>query len=182
MNNKRLSQVEDIAIDVLRKNDCLELPIDVFCIARKEGINTVEHEFGEDIYGILVLKDSKYTIGYSKNNVPVRQRFTIAHELGHYFLGHNKDGLKIDTLSKNYSSVATVFLRSNESSSGEILQEREANAFAAALLMPQSLLIKKFEESRFNFDINKLAEDFNVSTQAMAYRLSNLGLLDNVPF
>jgi Zn-dependent peptidase ImmA (M78 family) len=182
MNFKRFSYIENIAKNILTECDCFELPINVNKLVEKQGINLVEHEFGEDIYGVLVIKDGKYTIGFNKNNHPVRQRFTIAHELGHYILGHNKDGVNIDTLTRNYHSVQTVFFRNNDSSTGEYMQEREANAFAAALLMPQDLLVEKLEKCRFNFDMDILAKEFGVSTQAMAYRLSNLGLLDSVPF
>lgn len=65
---------------------------------------------------------------------------------------------------------------------GEIKQEREANAFAAALLMPKNMVLR--EVQKFHFDlagedenmIKKLADKFEVSTQAMTYRIANLNL------
>src|SRR5574343_470703 len=75
-----------------------------------------------------------------------------------------------------------VMFRDEMSSTGEIKQEREANAFAAALLMPKSLLIREIQKLPFDLadeDENvvvKLAQKFEVSTQAMAFRMANLGL------
>lgn len=181
MNSKRFAFIESIAKNILIECGCYELPVDVKKVVEKQGINLVEHEFGDDIYGVLVIKDGKYTIGYDKHNSSVRQRFTIAHELGHYVLRHNKNGVNIDTLTKKYQSLQTVFFRNSDSSTGEFIQEREANSFAAALLMPQDLLIDKLESCKYNFDIETLSTEFGVSSQAMAYRLSNLGLLDSIP-
>lgn len=172
-----------MAKQLLNDCGCDELPVNLEKIADYKKIKLVKHDFGEDVYGVLIMKDGKYTIGYEKNNSPVRQRFTIAHELGHFILGHNKDGVNIDTITKNYQSLPTVLFRNNDSSTGEFIQEREANAFAAALLMPQDLLIEKFESRRFSrdFSMEGFAKEFNVSTQAMAYRLDKLGLLDKMP-
>ena len=50
-----------------------------------------------------------------------------------------------------------------------------ANAFAAELLMPEDMVIKKIKE--FGFDIQRLAVYFKVSIPAMFYRLTNLGFL-----
>jgi len=67
--------------------------------------------------------------------------------------------------------------RNNASATGEIHKEREANAFAAALLMPKDLVANVIEKFKFNGDemVKHLASEFNVSDQAMSFRLSNLG-------
>ena len=71
--------------------------------------------------------------------------------------------------------------RDNTSSTGEYLKEREANSFAAALLMPRKSVEEKAAE--YNTEIAEdliyaLARDFNVSNQAMQIRLANLGIVD----
>lgn len=64
----------------------------------------------------------------------------------------------------------------------EVQQENEANAFAAALLMPKHLIEKElFKEEYLNLKevdvINRLAETFKVSNTAMTFRMTNLNLL-----
>jgi Zn-dependent peptidase ImmA (M78 family) len=97
----------------------------------------------------------------------VRRRFTIAHELGHLFMGHLEGG-----------QVAI-----DESLNERAPQEREANAFAAGLLMPKKgvlgaveRLMKRLDENDPVGHIVWLADSFGVSEEAAAYRMLNLGL------
>ena len=104
---------------------------------------------------------------------PKRQRFSIAHELGHY-LPHREDG----TVFVDRSSV---FFRDRASSSGIRCQEVDANAFAAELLMPEGDLeaqlngrpIDAFDE----VSVRRLAARFGVSAQALTIRLTRLDLV-----
>ncbi|NKB78045.1 MAG: ImmA/IrrE family metallo-endopeptidase [Gammaproteobacteria bacterium] len=98
---------------------------------------------------------------YNSSEPLLRQNFTIAHELGHYALGHGKSFR--DPVS-NFSS------RGNE------FKEIQANDFAAQLLMPKSQVLGYIRE-RGIVDIGKLADIFKVSQVAMKYRLKNLGVL-----
>jgi Zn-dependent peptidase ImmA (M78 family) len=129
----------------------------------------------ESISGALIVQNGNKTIGIKKFESDERIRFTIAHELGHYFLNHGiKDGIKLDTY--------TLF-RNDNSSTGEKIEEIQANAFAAALLMPSEYLVKEFEEEVTNtFDdlkiIQSLATKFKVSQISMSYRLNRLQLLE----
>ena len=75
--------------------------------------------------------------------------------------------------------MSTALFRNSDSSTGEILQEREANAFAAALLMPKYLVKEEIEDLNLSFDqddksVEQLAKKFKVSSQSMMFRLSNL--------
>lgn len=123
------------------------------------------------------MNEGEPLIGYNQTESEVRQRFTIAHELGHLFLHNNGvlDGVYVDR-----SAEYTIEFRNEVSSSGEVRKEREANAFAAALLMPKSLLLEEIEQHHLNLadddSLIVLAKKFNVSVSAMAYRLLNLGL------
>ena len=112
-------------------------------------------------------------IGYNRSHVPVRQRFTIAHEIGHYVLHRKSGDLFIDRHHK-------VFARDKSSSRGEDEKEVEANAFAAALLMPEELVEEELDRIGFDLgdeaDVRELANKFNVSTQSMLFRLTNLGV------
>lgn len=98
-----------------------------------------------------------------------RRRFTIAHELGHWQLhGEAK------------AHARGVFCRSGEVGGGAELRtarriEAEANRFAAALLMPASLVEREAIEWKFN--VHVLARRFDVSLPAMQLRLTTLDLL-----
>ncbi|HEY4248477.1 MAG TPA: ImmA/IrrE family metallo-endopeptidase [Lacunisphaera sp.] len=106
------------------------------------------------------------------NHSEARQRFTIAHELGHFFL-HAGDPVFVDQ--------SFVMMRDTASSEGEKVEEREANLFAAELLMPAKLIVKEVEDMD-DIDIvddgkiGRLADKFGVSVQAMSFRLANLGV------
>lgn len=110
---------------------------------------------------IECVADNDYLITVNANHHENRQRFTIAHELGHYFLRH---GNKHDTFETMYRD-------------GHLnAEEMEANTFAAELLMPSNAIKHcVFEENMTN--IETLAEKFWVSNQAMLIRLNHLGLI-----
>jgi Zn-dependent peptidase ImmA (M78 family)/transcriptional regulator with XRE-family HTH domain len=102
----------------------------------------------------------------------VRRRFTIAHELGHLALAHLHGGdVVVD-----------------ETVRGRSPREREANAFAAGLLMPEEGVIGSWQRLQRRLGersspvdwIVWLAASYGVSDQAAAYRLVNLGRIQAV--
>lgn len=97
----------------------------------------------------------------ARSEPPVRQRFTIAHELGHHFFDHG-DNFRDTNQTFNVYNHAPV--------------EVEANAFAAALLMPYRYVWADFTNGRAR-DVRALAERYGVSQVAMMYRLKNLGIV-----
>lgn len=181
MNRKRQKQIEDTAKDILIRTGSYNAPVDVIQVVGKLGVSLEGYDFGDDVSGVYINEGSKTIIGFNNTNGEKRQRFTIAHELGHSVLGHKRDGLFVDNPSKYF----TILFRDNDSSTGEYLQEREANAFAAALLMPKELIenaIREYysaddfpKDEEFNL-IEKLCKKFNVSSQAMSFRLTNLDM------
>ena len=107
---------------------------------------------------ISVNSQNDFTIYLSKATSHKRDVFTIAHELGHYFL-HSKRG-EIKITANRSGSIDDA--------------EKEANSFAAAFLMPEEKLKKLFKEKKGN--ISELADAFKVSLTAMNWRCANLGL------
>ena len=178
MARRTKHSIESKTERLLEKTNLLAAPVRIDLLARRLGLLVEPTEFGDDVSGVLVVSKGSGKIGYNILHSPVRQRFSIAHELGHFVLHKNKMQLFID---KGY---AAVVFRNQRSSSGEIKMEREANAFAAAILMPESLIKEEMASREFDFAdesvLNDLAEIFEVSTQAMSYRLANLGLFDGV--
>ncbi|MBD9653595.1 ImmA/IrrE family metallo-endopeptidase [Pseudomonas sp. PDM12] len=96
---------------------------------------------------------------YNKDEIIYRNRFTLAHELGHVLLGHvNEHNTQHrDTTFGNYNPI-----------------ERSANSFAAALVMPEQRVRELFSGAT---SVQQLAEAFGVSNAAMSFRLKNLGLI-----
>ncbi len=154
-----------------------EPPVPVERIARSLGAVVSYQPFdADDISGLLYrAPDSAPIIGVNSANAKVRQRFTIAHELGHLLL-HNAYGLILERhLQINFRDAA----RSTASSQEEI----EANQFAAEMLMPRELLQRALTALLAGRPVPdselvmRLAGRFEVSRQAMEYRLASLGML-----
>lgn len=104
--------------------------------------------------------DKEWGIFYNANVGRERQRFTIAHELGHFIL-HRKSQLAFDCSKESIYSGAD----------GLIQIEREADDFASNLLMPGNLLRQKIEGQQIDFRLlGKLAKEFGVSLEAMCIR------------
>ncbi|WP_137921696.1 ImmA/IrrE family metallo-endopeptidase [Hydrogenophaga sp. 2FB] len=139
------------------------LPVDVEQLAFDSGLE-VSHRSPFDAepfpYSGRFIRDS-HLIEVNASDAPVRQRFTIAHELGHFALGH-PDALR------DYPSVFSA------SATDPI--EREANLFAASVLMPEDALRKVYRSGQAT-NLDELAGMFGVSKVAMTYRLQNLRLI-----
>ncbi len=111
--------------------------------------------------------DGKIYICVHKFDISNRKRFTIAHELGHYFL--HKDEIKIGFVDGIGSSAMG---RSDDWSA----KEQEANDFAAEILMPE----REFKEiyENFNGNLARVASFFIVSEAAAYTRAKLLKLLN----
>lgn len=167
------NEIEKQATELLEAKGNKSAPINLDVVAHRLGIIVNYTTLGEDISGLLVVKEDRGVIGINSDHAPVRQRFTLAHEIGHYVLHRQNLGLFID---KKYSAV----FRDSQSSKGKERIEIQANQFAAALLMPATLLEKQVNMEGLDLgdDIvtEELAHEFGVSIQALGYRLANLGL------
>ncbi|MGX5649543.1 ImmA/IrrE family metallo-endopeptidase [Hydrogenophaga borbori] len=137
------------------------LPVVPEQIATAEGLRVERLGLFEDYEFSGEFLKSQRLIYVNEREPMVRQRFTLAHELGHYALGHENSPR--DT-SAEFSS------RTGDP------KERAANQFAAELLMPAEAVAKLVQSGRFG-SVDELAKAFNVSKVAMTYRINNLGLL-----
>lgn len=158
-------KIEELTHNILVQYDMLKIPVDVVKIANSIGIEVYETNLKNEISGAIKYdKDEKiFSILINKINSDKRKRFTIAHELGHYFLHKNileNDELHIDILYRNIDTD---------------LEEKDVNYFAGALLMNRMLL--ENVKNKIN-SISELAEIFDVSESEMTVRLDILGLLD----
>lgn len=134
-----------------------------------EEIYLHEDYYGDAFDGALVLDQNYYHIHLNKDKGnyldSLRGRFTIAHELGHYFLeDHHKN---LITNEPHFSS----FSLDNSS-----IIEKEADYFAACLLFPHKKFREICERKKFSADlIIKLSETFKGSKIATIKRFCEIG-------
>jgi Zn-dependent peptidase ImmA (M78 family) len=152
-----------------------EAPIDVDRAVRALGLRVVYEALGEDVSGLLIWCPKPAVICVNRDLPAPKQRLVIAHEMGHVYLGH-------EFAPEQYVHVDKKFDRYRDCiSPGLTEQDLEANAFAGELVIPTKLLrqavadIGSSELTEEN--IQDLAEQFDVTVQSMAIRLSRLGLL-----
>jgi Zn-dependent peptidase ImmA (M78 family) len=173
----RRKHVRKLALSLLSECDIDSAPVPVEDIASRLGVTVERASVSGDLSGLL-LRDhvsGKSVIGVNSTQSILRQNFTIAHELGHFFL-HDYEEVHVDR-------VFSVKLRSAKSSEGTDSEEKEANLFAAELLMPVHFLEHDLSEIE-DLDlleeegvILELARKYKVSVQAMTFRLSYLGYM-----
>ena len=151
-----------------------EAPIDVKLVAESHDAEVRSAPLDEDLSGILIRDGQRKVIAVADTHAPVRQRYTIAHELGHLlmhpgrpYLAESNQIIRIDRRGGSAPGFA------------DQREEREANQFAAALLMPPDLVLRHWLDLNGKptaSNLSEMSRRFEVSTLAMKYRLINLGL------
>ena len=167
MNNAK-EYIEELTIQILLDNDMLyKVPVNIVKLANNYGIDVYEAELDNKISGAIRynVDNDKFEILVNKNNAEVRQRFTIAHELGHYFLHES-------ILKSSDVHIDTLYRTSLETDTTTKEQEKEVDYFAGALLMNKMAIQKLID----NYSIEEMAEIFEVSSSAMTVRLNILEL------
>jgi Zn-dependent peptidase ImmA (M78 family) len=150
-----------IAQSFLERHWDQQLPVDPVAIAKDAGVRVFTNPELGRYAGWFYEHEGVPTIEYNARDSLVRQRFTIAHELGHFALNHGprpRDSAEAFSLS-NYDPL-----------------ESEANKFAAELLMPAAVVNGMIRMHDIT-DFEQLAAMFNTSGVAMKFRLKNLGWL-----
>lgn len=140
------------------------VPVDPAQIAEAMGLEVLAAQLGQELAGALVKEAGKdpriFLNGRDSSN---RKRFTCAHEIGHF--------VKKTDFDDGYEYFD---FRDSFSSTGIAPEERYANAFAAALLMPKDRVKQMKREGLKDIE---MASRLGVSREAMVYRLTNLGLI-----
>lgn len=134
-------------------------PLDVAALASALGINLKSYPMSDDVSGHLCLSNGKWEISINSLHHPKRQRFTLAHELGHYILHRWR--------CQNFEDKK--LFRNTDSNP----MEAEANEYAANLMMPENEF-RTFVQTRSS-KINDLADHFDVSAIAVRVRAKKLG-------
>ncbi len=165
MLNYTFNEIESITDKIHEAMESRESTvINVIELAQQLGFSVYETEFdNSQIDGMVINSKEERSIYVNQHNLPVRNRFTIAHELGHIILHHD------DNQAEEYKIID---YRGNNTSYDP--KEHEANMFAASLLMPKYKAIEVWEDVQ---NIDDFANIFKVSKAAASVRLQNLGLI-----
>ncbi|WP_313057401.1 ImmA/IrrE family metallo-endopeptidase [Agrobacterium cavarae] len=133
-------------------------PINPVEIARHLGVEIQFANFGGKFFDISGFYDCETrTIIVNGEEYPLRQTFTIAHELGHHIL--HAEWAR--------SSEYSVLMRDADYS-GQEAHEKEANAFAGHLLVPRFLLDQYWRTT----NVEGLSKLFAVSVPVIKNRLA----------
>lgn len=144
-----------------------ELPVPVESIAEDLLGLTVRESDELEVSGMLIPASREIVLSARERDFPGRRRFTLAHELGHWIC--HVAGAR---------AAAPVYCRDVEPGADRTLVEREANIFAAELLMPGPA-VRSAWASRH--DPAATASALAVSAAAMRWRLYSFGLLEEAP-
>jgi len=160
-DHERIEQMaSNVLIATFGSTERVPIPVRIGEVAQHSEVHIQAGAFEHpDVSGMY--ERAKRTIYVDLDDNVNRQAFTIAHELGHHYLHASKDS---EVYFRHYAEQLNF---------EDEQQEREANLFAACLLMPHYAVRLAYAETN---DVRSLARRFAVSETAMYYRLSELNL------
>jgi hypothetical protein len=149
-----------------------DLPVRPGQLALGEGLTISFGHYAEAFDGLLEHRTGRFHIYCNLDRVECedspRSRFTLAHELGHYFIDEHRQALAAG-LAPSHPSRCEY--------ESELLVEQEADHFAACLLMPQHLFIRRARGKAQGIPaIQQLAASFGTSLTSTAIRYAVLGV------
>lgn len=169
IDKENFDEIEELTYQILFSYDMLVPPVDVIKIAKENNIEIFEGDLSgsdEPISGAIRYnkQKNKFEILINKDDSIQQKRFTIAHELGHYYLHKSileSETIHVDMMFKGHSKE---------------FNEKDADYFASALLMNKIALSKYYKKAN---SMSDLADIFNVSKSALLVRLDQLGIINN---
>lgn len=138
-------------------------PINVDAVAQRLGVSVFKRPFPEALSALIIRHGDGAVIGVNSNHPSVRQRFSAAHELGHFALHHE---------SQHFVEFGVPLADQGEPPGYDWQNERSANIFAAELLMPAD----QVADDAPDYSLRRLSQLYKVSEAAMGFRLANLRL------
>lgn len=191
---ERAKQIEQLSMQILSKYHIQDNPGEHLSeIIAGENIVLIDfHDWTVEQCGRFMYFNDQPAIFYNAKHTKPMYTFTIAHELGHYFLKH------LESADVEIICVERDFDRQDGNDDTKAMREVEANYFAACLLMPFNLLYPAFmrcmevlgikpplyvDTQQCNFlayrkCMRMLQVQFLASESAIRFRLMNLHLLD----
>ena len=175
----------------LERIDLYRLPVNPVRVANRLRMKVHGAEFTDDsIISVITAQDNRIGILVADSETPYRKRFAVAHSLGHYFI-HLKEGREITHEEKeivdrksdmffrgvepvtNFPPKSRIRQAKSRIRSKYPKEEIEANWFATELLMPEEFFRKEWH---WRESVWRLARVFNVTEEAIEYRLKDLGI------
>ena len=167
---KRKKELYDLAQLVL--DDFPDaIPIFPEAIAKDEGIKCTINDYNGDFNGLIEYLNGRFHIFLHTENSETIQsptiRYSLAHELGHYFIGSHRTELMQEGMLHNDTTDPMLT---------DSLQEKEAEYFASCLLMPEHHYLKDIEGKPFSLELMmELRNKYRVSLTAAILRYATLG-------
>jgi len=160
--DKNLIDTPERLITFAQQKGLRIVPLDVEGVVSALGIEIRKENLKDDLSGVLRKspESSKWEMLVNAKHHPNRQRYTIAHELGHYCL-HRHFQIEFED---------RIFFRGGEGNK----EEMQANSFASEILIPEGDFRKMIREGKNKID--ELAQEFGVSTLALRIRAKSLGM------
>lgn len=170
---------DDAVESILEKNGITAPPIGIISIARNMKFDVFSVQFKDkNVAGLMLdsdekvgLFDSQRVIAVNKDDYTTRRQFTVAHEIGHFVLHCN-----------DQSNFYERYLGEDADTDNKEL-ERQANFFAACLLMPAKMVRKLYQEYKMVTPVptksdfaDQISEVFVVSPNAASRRIEELSL------
>lgn len=151
-------------------------PTDLEAIVQEESLNVFYDDYGIDTFDGLTIFEPSTDEFYIHINTArgnrkgsSKGRFTLAHELGHYFLPHHRLALMRGTMQPHRSINYLI-----DNTSWKL--ERDADRYASTILMPEMVFVTCIKGKKFNFHlIRELADIFKVSISAVVLRFIEIG-------
>lgn len=151
------------AQSLLKQARITQAPVDVNKIAALLGFTVIPYPFPNKRKGMVYVDGVVKAIGVNSSHPIYLQRYTVAHELGHFVNGHEHyENAFIEDDTRYYNH--------------QFQQEREADLFASELLLPKDFLIQDL--ARLGLDETSLVDLYLVSKAALWIRLNTLRLAE----
>lgn len=158
----RVGFVRDKARKLLKDAGQNAIPIDLQMICEYLGFRYIEVDnFPSSLSALCIEQGGIKYAAVNSSHHPHRKRFSFAHELGHWVLGHTRSYSRPDVSIDNPPEPKDI-------SRSSAIEESEANEFAGELLVPLVRLKSNLSKAP---DLEELSSRFNVSTQVVTIRL-----------
>lgn len=166
MDEERKLEIEQKAKDVLAQYESEQSVIDIVGLVRSYDFVVKPIELDDEEDGFIIVDTRKgdfRLISVNTNRTYEEARFILAHEIGHYIMSESKE--------------KDILFAAREKTHGRSEEENEIDYFAACLLMPKTLFIKKYKEfkkqigDKENILAVRLADFFKVPVESAKRRM-----------
>lgn len=152
-NVPRVKHARDLARAYLKKHAVTKPPTPIEEIIAHEQLRIVPRSWGKNnAVGALLFRKQR-VIAINRDDPKRRQRFSLAHELGHYALHHDAENTEWGTVDIDHPPDDDAFPEGAATAQhGNKVHEQEANAFASEILVPKEFLLQLKPKRKKNAD------------------------------